>query len=340
MEKKRIYLGLLAILFLFLYPSISFAEEDTTNEISGFSYEILFPENQVDKEVGYYDLLMKAGQTQTIHLKVNNTSDQAMNIEIRINSAKTNGNGVIEYGPNELKKDTSLKYDLAEIIKGPDEVVIPANSSEVIAFDLTMPVTNFEGYVAGGIQLKPVLQEKQEQTEQNAIVNKFAFLIGVLLHESDVKKVTPELKLNDIALKLKEGSYTLFVNLSNTKGIFLENMTAKIRINEKGKTKNLFELQKNNMRMAPNSMINLPVFLSDKEITAGEYTANIQITTENGWTWTWVKNFTLSKVAAQKIKQPTQKKTPRNFNARWLIVIITLLTICFSIGLFIFKRKR
>ncbi|WP_348921585.1 DUF916 and DUF3324 domain-containing protein [Enterococcus rotai] len=340
MNKKSVCYGILVCLFLFLYPILSFAEEDKINVISGFSYEILFPENQVDREVGYYDLLMKAGETQTIRLKVKNTSNQAMNVKVQINSAKTNGNGVIEYGPSELKKDASLKYDLAEILRGPDEIVIPANSSEVIAFDLIMPANHFEGYIAGGIQLKPIIKEEQSKTEQNTIVNTFAFLIGVLLHESDIDKVTPDLKLNGTSLKLKEGNYTLFVNLSNIKGIFLENMTATIRINEKGKTRNLFELTKSNLRMAPNSMIDLPVFLSDKEITAGEYTANIQITTENGWNWTWVKNFTLSKVTAQKIKQPTQKKNARNLDAKWFMAIIMLLTICFSIGLFIIKRKR
>lgn len=340
MNKKRVYSVVLVMVFLFCHPITSFSNEAPSNAINGFSYEILFPENQQNKEIGYYDLLMKAGATQIVNLKVKNTSNQAIKAEIQLNSAKTNGNGVIEYGPNELKKDPSLKYDLAEIMKGPERVDIPANSSTVVSFEITLPKESFEGYLAGGIQLKPILEDDQVQNEQNTIVNRFAFLVGVLIHESDVKSIKPELTLNDISLRLKEGHHTLFVNVSNTKGMFAEKMSATIQITEKGKSRVLFEEKKKNLRMAPNSMIDLPVSLANKEVTSGEYTANIQINMENGGNWIWVKNFRVSKVEAQKIKQPTIKNTDQTHSYWWALILGVILIMSLSISILVMKKKR
>lgn len=340
MKKQSIYFGLLVSLLLVLHPIISFSEEASSTVINGFSYEVVFPENQQNKEVGYYDLLMKAGETQTIQLKVKNTSNQAMKLEIHLNSAKTNGQGVIEYGSNDLPKDPSLKHDLADIMKGPEKVEIPANSSSVIPFVITLPKEAFEGYLTGGIQLKPILEEAQVQNEQNEIVNKFAFLIGVLIRESAVDQIKPELTLNDISLRLKEGTQTLFVNLSNTKGAFVENMSATIQITEKGSSRVLFEEKKNNLRMAPNSMIDLPVSLNNQAATSGEYTANIQMDTENGGNWTWLKNFKVSKVEAQRIKQPIIKKLDRRtVNYWWVLGLIATLLVSLCIGILVMKKK-
>ncbi|MBO0439051.1 DUF916 and DUF3324 domain-containing protein [Candidatus Enterococcus ikei] len=336
MKNKIFYIMAFSLFFILSHPVIGNAKESIVDAIKYFSYELILPENQQDKKLGYYDLLMNPGEKQEVKLKLNNTSDQAIKVDIELNSAKTNGNGVIEYGPNNLKKDPSLKYDLAEIMSGPKEVRVPSKSSEIVTFVINSPIASFEGYVAGGIQLKPVVKTKQTQKTQGAIVNKFAFLIGVLLSESDVQKIKPKLKLNNVSLKLKDGSYMVFANISNTESIFVEKMAANIQITEKDNSKSSFKLKKEDMRMAPNTMMNLPIPLNNQKVNSGEYTANIQITTENGGNWTWVKNFTLSKVEAEQINKQIIEESESGFKY-WFIVIVLVLLLIVPIG-FIIKK--
>jgi len=334
-QKNRIY-GLAVLLFSMLCcPITVFSEGNQSNSIKDFSYEVLYPESQKDKKLGYYDLLMKPGEEQNIQLQLNNTSYQPMMVKVDLNSAKTNGNGVIEFGPSELKKDHSLKVDLSEIMQGPKDVTIPAKSSVIITFTIRLPLTRFDGYLAGGIQLKPIIKEKTTQNDKNTIQNRFAFLIGILVSEADVERIKPELQLNTVSLKLKDGGYSIFVNLSNLKGVFVENMTANVQIMEKGKNIKLFELKREHMRMAPNSMIDLPITLDKHKVKANEYTANIQITTENGGNWTWVKNFNLSKIEAKQINKQINNGENNKLNF-WWIIIPSILFIGGYIGL---KKK-
>ncbi|WP_348921392.1 DUF916 and DUF3324 domain-containing protein [Enterococcus rotai] len=328
----------MGITCLFIRPSIAFSDEPAQNSIKDFSYEVVFPENQHDKNVGYYDLLMKPGEKQTIQLKMHNVSDKPLKVAIDLNSAKTNGNGVIEYGPTDLKKDVSLNYDLAQIVTGPQEVTLKPNSTETIDFVITLPEAAFEGYLAGGIQLKPIVKEEYSQ-EKSIIINKFAFLIGVLIHESSTEKIKPSLKLNDVSLKLKNGSYSLFVDLSNTKGVFVEKMDAVINIRKNKSSKNLIEFRKQDMRMAPHSNIAMPVSLQNQKITAGEYTADIRITTADGGNWTWVKNFTFTKIEAEKVNQYMNQNAQSNFSGWWLLSFSTVLLITIVL-FFLLKKKR
>lgn len=341
MRKKIIYAIALSLFFTLSYPLLGNANESIADAIKYFSYELILPENQKDKTLGYYDLLINPREKQEVQLKLNNTSDQAMKVDIELNSAKTNGNGVIEYGPSELKEDPSLKYNLAEIMSGPSEITVPPKSSEGVTFVINSPIAHFDGYIVGGIQLKPVVKTQQTQNTQGTIVNKFAFLIGVLLSESDTQKIKPKLKLNNVSLKLKDGSYTVFANISNTESIFVEKMTANIQITEKDNSKSSFELKKEDMRMAPNTMMNLPIPLNNKKVNSGEYTANVQITTGNGGNWTWVKNFTLSKVEAEQINKQIVEDTNQRFNYRWIIIIVSpLLMVLMGLMIKIVSSRR
>jgi hypothetical protein len=333
---KKIYCVFI-ILFCGLYcPTIASSEENFSTIINGFSYEVLFPENQKDPKIGYYDLLMKPNEKQTIQIKMNNTSNQSMKVDIQINSAKTNSNGVIEYGPSDLKEDASLNYNLSKIMSGPDEITIPANSSELLEYVISTPAVPFKGYIAGGIQLKPVVKEQNTHDPNNAVINKFAYLIGVLISESEVKEIKPKLRLNTVYLKMKDARYTVLTNISNTQPIYVEKMVADIQITEKNQKRVLFQLKKDQMRMAPNSMIDIPVSLETEKVKSGEYTANVKITTESG-SWNWMKDFKLSKIEAQQInKQIAEGKENRLVKFWWIIFILLPLLL----GGYIILRKR
>ncbi|WP_348921150.1 DUF916 and DUF3324 domain-containing protein [Enterococcus rotai] len=341
MKKVLGMIGFISMILLCFQPVTSLAEKETSNDINDFSYEVLFPENQKDEKVGYYDLLVHPGEKQVVHMKLSNTSNQPMKVAITISSAKTNGNGVAIFSPSDIPKDSSLKYDLSKIMTGPKDVLLAPNSQTIVDLAIEVPEKVFEGYIAGGIQLKPVLKEETSKKDEQVVLNKFAFVIGVLLSESEIKNIKPELKLNDVSVKLKDTSYTLFANFSNTKSVFAEELTATIKLKKKGDKKALLEVSKENLRMAPNSIMELPIFLEGQKVTAGEYTADIKMTTKkSGESWHWTNNFTFSKIEAEQInkQESLQKESPRNY-WRWIIGIVVILLVISSLFLLYLKKK-
>ncbi|MGX7151273.1 DUF916 and DUF3324 domain-containing protein [Enterococcus ureasiticus] len=341
MKQKITTILLLGISFLLFQPIISFSEETATKSINGFSYEVLFPENQKNEKAGYYDLLVQPGDKQTVQMKLVNTSNQPMKIDITVSSAKTNGNGVVTFGPSELKTDASLKQDLSKLMTGPKDVLLEPKSNQIIDFAIEVPSEGFEGYVAGGIQLKPVLKEDESSKKEKVIMNKFAFVIGVLLSESETIAIKPELKLNDVSLKLKDAEYTLFMNMSNTKSVFAEELTATVQIRKKGETKTILEMEKKNVRMAPNSMMELPVFLEDQKVTAGEYTADVKVTSKTGQSWKWARNFSFSKIEAEQIsKQLSLESSAVTHNYWWILYVILLFLAVSGFSMFYLKKKN
>ncbi|ALS36783.1 hypothetical protein ABID30_002021 [Enterococcus rotai] len=339
MRKNHFYPVVVFLIFLFIHPVDGFSAEDVSSVISDFSYEILYPENQKDKTLGYYDLLMKQGEEQQIQLQLNNASNQPMQVAIAISSAKTNGNGVVTFGPNDIKTDASLKHDLAKLMTAPEKVTIAPNDHTVVDFTISVPDEAFDGYIAGGIQLKPIVKEQTSIKKDQVILNKFAFVIGVLLSESEIQYVQPDLQLNDVSLKLKNARYTLFANISNTKSNFAEDLMAKIKIRKKGEKKAFLEVEKEKMRMAPNSMMELPIFLEDQKVTAGEYAADVELKSKNGQSWKWVRNFALSKLEAERInkQKSIQDEVPRNH--WWLILGILFIFLVVGGLCFLYFKK-
>ncbi|MHC5218126.1 DUF916 and DUF3324 domain-containing protein [Enterococcus sp. LJL128] len=277
---------------------------ETQQELKGFSYKVVLPENQHNPDVGYYDLRMTPSQQQTIQMQLNNSSDKEITIMVSLNGAKTNSNGVIEYGENEIENDASLKYDFADIVKAPEEVVVPANSSEMLNMEITMPEASFEGYISGAVTIQEKDAEGQEtNTDQGMIVNKLAYQTGILLSEADSNELSPDMKLNRVYPELNNFRNAIFVNFSNVQPVYTDDMTVDVQIMGKDSDEVLYDTKKANMRMAPNSMIDFPVSMNGERMTPGDYRAKILVTTKAGGKWQWEENFKITDEEADKFNE-------------------------------------
>ncbi|MBO0468674.1 DUF916 and DUF3324 domain-containing protein [Enterococcus plantarum] len=318
-------------LFLFvIYPLETLAQESNQEPMNGFSYQVIQPENQLNKDVGYYDLLMKQGQKQKVELILYNTTKKAFDVSTKLSGAKTNGNGIVEYAPNDLKEDGSLKYKFTDIVKTSDRVTVPAEGNKTVIVDITMPEDSVEGLIAGGIQLQ--LIEEGQNTEKEIIQNKFAYLIGFLLSESDTTAIKPNLKFNEVYSKVSDGQHTLFLNYSNTRPIFVENMDVAVKVFKNNLNKELFEIKKSELRMAPNSMIDFPISLDDKKLVKGEYKVQADVRLPTGENWKWERNFTvtqedLSTLSAQKNQMNVDATNPIYKVLLGVIVVVILVLV-------------
>lgn len=293
---------ILYIAVLFLFPQLVLAEDQATpanNQGIGFSYKVIQPENQRNKEVGYLDLRMTAGQKQIVQIELSNGRSEEIIVGVSLNGAKTNSIGVIEYGPSAIENDKSLKYDFVDVVKGPEKVAVPANSMVPLELEITMPDSTFDGVISGGIQLKLLPKDEKKEEEKSGITNEYAYLIGMILNETDVP-VTPDMTLNKIHAGLTNYRNAVFINMSNTQAEYIEEMTTDVQIMPKDSEKVLYDTKKADMRMAPNSVIDFPVEMNGEKMVPGDYKAHVLVTAANNQKWEWTENFTITNEEADK----------------------------------------
>ncbi|MHC5216530.1 DUF916 and DUF3324 domain-containing protein [Enterococcus sp. LJL128] len=314
----------------------------TTQRASGFSYESLLPENQ-HSDASYFDLRMTPGQEQTVQIELRNPWKNPIDVAVNLSGAKTNSNGVIEYGPNELENDASLKYDFEKIVTGPEKVTIPAESSIMVDLAIKMPEAGFDGVIAGGIQLQEIEGEDAPR-EDGMVVNKYAYVIGMLLSETDTV-IDPDMKLNKVYPELNNGRNAIFVNYSNIQPVYTDDMTTEVQIMKAGSEEVVYDTKKADMRMAPNSMFDFPVSLNGEAMVAGDYNAHILVTTKAGGRWEWDQKFTITDEEAEKFNsQDVGQIQERGIN--WLLIVLIaggvflLLLIIFLIVRIVNKKKE
>ncbi|EOL49941.1 DUF916 and DUF3324 domain-containing protein [Enterococcus caccae] len=295
--KRSIYFLLYITCLTILIPQTTYANEDASS--IGYSYKIIKPENQVGN-AGYFDLRMNPEQKQIVDIELYNMTDQDLSVDLSVHSAKTNSNGVIEYGPTKLKNDPSLKYDLKDIVKVPEKVTIPPKVTQKVAVEISMPQEKYDGYISGGIYLQKSETEAEKKASESAqgVVNKYAFIVGMLLSESDTK-VQPELSFNKIYAGLTNYRNTFLVDFTNTEATYVEGMTVDAQIFKKGSDDVLYETKKENYRMAPNSAMSFPINLNGESFIAGDYVGRIRVTAGDK-KWEWQEEFKITQKDADK----------------------------------------
>ncbi|GGC76894.1 DUF916 and DUF3324 domain-containing protein [Enterococcus wangshanyuanii] len=329
--------------FLFLAKATAVsAEEENSAGATGFTYSISFPDNQIDKELGYYKLKMTPGQEQQLSIMLSNPSAEKVVIDVKLNGAKTNQNGVIEYGESAIKNDPSLKFNFIDLVEGPKSVELAPGETKSLELTVKMPETEYDGVIAGGIQLMRAGQEATTNSGGSKIINQYAYVIGVLLQENEAV-IQPDLSLNSVKAGQNNYRNAIFINYSNTKAAYLNDMTAEVQITEKGKETVLYERKQTAMRMAPNSFIDFPVSMNGERMIPGDYEADILITSGDK-KWAWKQAFKITDEDANKFNERdvglVQEKS-----LDWKLIL--LLVAAFLIGIFLlflvvhfFRKKK
>ncbi|WP_321386769.1 DUF916 and DUF3324 domain-containing protein [uncultured Enterococcus sp.] len=276
------------------------ASEEMTESGSTFSYEVIQPENQVDSSVGYYNLKLSPGQEQTVQIRLTNPSAVEVAIEVALNGAVTNGGGVIEYGPNKIDNDASLRFPFEEVVSAPEEVVLAPGEEKMLDLVIKMPETSFEGYISGGIRL---MRKGQEEETDTMVVNKIAYLVGMLLTQqesTDIENIPEDMQFNKVYPATSNYRSAFMINFSNIQPIYVDDMTVEVQITKEGSEAVLYDTKKSQMRMAPNTMIDFPVELNGEAMVPGDYRAKITVKSGKGGLWEWDEAFTVTDEEAEK----------------------------------------
>ncbi|MBP1044254.1 DUF916 and DUF3324 domain-containing protein [Vagococcus sp. BWB3-3] len=310
--ENKVKLSLLILVFALLsvLPGkvMLAAEENGANgeisESTGFTYKINFPENQIDSSLGYFKLKMQPNQTQKISLTLGNLGSEKTTVEVGLNGAKTNQNGVVEYGDSPLKNDPSLKFDFTDIVSGPETVELGPKEVKDVEITIQMPKENLEGVVAGGIYLSKANQgeSSSEKSTGSKVVNKYAYIVAVVLQEAEEVTLKPDLEFNQVFAGQNNYRNAILVNFSNVIATYLYDMAIDVQISKKSQNEVLYERKELAMKMAPNSFIEFPVSMNGEKMVNGDYSARILVTSQDQ-KWEWIEDFKITQKEADKFNQ-------------------------------------
>jgi hypothetical protein len=305
-----------------------------------YSVKANIPENQINKNLTYFDLKMSPGSKQTISLTVKNGSSKEMELMIEPNTAITNQNGVIDYSKHEHEQDSSLKYAFSELISPKQKVMLKGNETKEVSFTIQMPKEPLDGVILGGFYIYEINQAEETLADHPVqLNNEFSYVIGVKLSETD-KIVKPNLTLNVVQAGLMNYRPVVTVNLQNVEAVIVNDLEVNASVTKEGQQQTLHETKKSKMSMAPNSNFDFPIRWDGKPLEPGKY--HVYVTANSGnQTWKFDKMFEINAENAQQINDIAVETTAEKENkfVYWGMGAIILILV-FIIIILLLKTKR
>lgn len=331
--KSRIMLIWLLIIFVL---SFAMPIEAGHAENVGYSVRAMIPENQIDKNQTYFDLLMKPKQKQVINVEILNNRNEGMEINAHITNPQTNRNGLIDYTNTQTKVDESLKVPITEIAAIEKTTVkVPAKGSRIVPIRLKMPEEEFDGMILGGIFFENHSDEGSAPQQQ--ITNKYAYVIGLKLSETDVK-VKPELHLRSVKPGLVNYHTAVIANIQNSAPVIVDTLTLNARVYN-SKDKEIHKADVKDYRMAPNSTMPFAIDWQNQKLKPGTYTLKLHAETGKQ-KWNWEKEFIIPSKAARGLNNKAVEITK---DYTWYVIIglcLIILILIFIIIRLMRKNKQ
>ncbi|MDG4984171.1 DUF916 and DUF3324 domain-containing protein [Lactococcus lactis] len=354
-------------LILVFVLSLFLCNKNADASTSSFNVSPVIPANQINGNLGYFNLLMKANSQQELSFTLSNTTSKSITVDISFSRSTTNQNGIAVYDSLKEENDSSLKYNISDYVDIPQkEVKLAAHSQTTVRAKISMPKTSFIGVLAGGFSFKEKQKEHQSGNSKGvSITNEYKYIIALVIQQNTIK-ISPQLKLNRVQAGQVNSRNVIETNLQNIAPVYLQNMNVKAFV--KGVTHpNLkYEFENSEMKMAPNSNFDLAIPVSvqgstklqtSKILEPGKYHLSMVVYGEkstegpyqssvNGqiikykYKWKFEKNFEIKGSQANKLNSsdPTvHYKEPIS----WLMIIGILLVFIVLLLIFLlFTSKR
>lgn len=341
--RKKIYCWPLSILLLslivFIFPHVMFAEDSGI----AFTYKIEKPDNQLNGDIAYFDLMMTPGQEQNLKISITSLSDKDQTIQTILDSAKTNSNGVIEYNQTKIDTDESVAIDFNDLVSTEKEFVLKAKETKVLDISVKMPQVAFEGVVAGGLTLKAKESSNSTASSGARVKNEYAYVIAILLKENN-NEVKPELQYRKTYAGDRNYNNTIYTRIANSVPAYQKDITIETQITKSDSEEVLYEGRQTGIQMAPNSFIDFPISMNNDEMVPGKYKSKGKAII-GSQTWQWEEEFEITKKEADKYNERNSSLTQETVDWKLIILLVTvfaaiLLIVSIFYYFFIKKKKR
>ncbi|OQO89257.1 hypothetical protein BH739_01285 [Enterococcus casseliflavus] len=307
--------------------------EANENGIS-FSVEALTNEGESNQQ-GFYQLEGKPSESEQLKIKINNLTDTKIIIDVAVNTAFTNQNGIPSYTKAEIPDDT-LKYPIETILKLSDgTLVLEPEASQILDVTVDYPTEEWEGQLLGGIRFT----EENDQQADTSIIHQVAYTIGVLLTMEEGVLPENSLTLNEVIASQRNYRSFIEANIQNTSPIIVSNMEVNAEIKNLDSSKTIYEYSAIDMRMAPNSNFNLGIPTGNVPLQAGQYKLLIHALADTK-EYTWEKEFEISASQARELNQSAVNLESGNNQMLYLIISGLLFVLVLILSIVLVNKKR
>ena len=260
----RLKINSIVKLFLCIVLCICFLQlphvnaDNISNNAAEFTISPVYPHEQKEDDVGYFDLNVKKSTTVPVKVKISNLNkNQDIEYLIKVGNATTNDNGTINYTNFKNKKDTTAKYQLTDFISKTElkqKVTVKAGSSSEVTVNLEVPKQKFPGTIAGGIYVERLTNAYVDEKSGMNTRNHFSMTLPIILTEQAKVKRIAKMELDKVTVK---NGPEITAKLHNVKPVMFGKLSIDSKITKKNHTKTLVHKSVNNYQVAPNSSFNL-----------------------------------------------------------------------------------
>lgn len=338
-KKRKCILCVVCILLLSGNNISADASEDNTLD---YSVSPIMPENQRDETQAYFDLKMDPGEEQTIQVEVTNHGEEDKTIEVSVATATTNVSGIAEYSVNDnVVTDDSLLYKMEDLVSTESRIIVPAGSTYTVDLKVLMPSVSFDGILAGGINFQEINNEveEEEKTESGVtIINKYSYAIALLMRTNETE-VRPNLQLNEVSASQINWRNAISANIQNFMAAYVTEMSVDAQIRREGEEEVLYELDQEQMNMAPNSNFNYFIPLNGEPFKAGTYILTMEVKSAEDQ-WSFEREFIIT---SDEAKAFNETDVSIEKSKLWLFVAAgagILLFVLFIFFLVLHKKRK
>lgn len=286
------------------------------------SIKSVLPDNQTNKSLGYFDLKITPGLKQNLLLKVKNNGDKPLKIDVNLTDAYTTLNGDIDYSRIDTKGKSSSNISLKNIIL-PDinHIELAADQETNIILHMTIPDNIPQGCILGGIMFKENIQSDTVKSKNQTVSNQFAYVKGIKLNYGKI----PESSLKATNARLSKIQYkpTVLFTFTNVAQALVSGIQLKEKLEKVGVDKAI-STDKLKVSMVPCGITTLPMKVSQKTLSPGEYKLMLDIKNKESDKYQTLY-FKVNQIQSKKYQAvPTQVK---HYIPKWIIAIAVILVL-------------
>lgn len=255
------------------------------DNVSPIIVEPIYPDNQVKSVQGYFRLIVKPNQQQTIHLRVLNQSNAERKIMIQPANGFTNPVGGMLYSDTLESNKSILLEDAIKLTPylhmEYEEMTLKPKEEKEIAIDISVPNKD-EGTILGAVKLilegDPAKNSVELNEGEANFVLKTETVYAVAIQLDLPKTTTPNFSLGDAGFN--SNGPVVYTEMTNDAQLIQENISGEYRVAD-SQGNQLFAGEIPPFKMAPKSQIQYPIMWNYEKLEQGDYKLYVKLNVNN-----------------------------------------------------------
>lgn len=321
---KKWLLGLAVLVGLVGLSGQTAQAASTTNGM-GFSVKPVTNAQQINRSAGYFQQLVKPGQTVRLSLKVHNQADKTRKIQVTPVNAYTNDNGAIAYKPTVTAKLVAKQSQFTRLVSAAQTVTLAPNATKTVTFTVKTPSGHFNGLIDGGFRVRALGETTTTSVKKGfSIQNRYETVVGATLQQHK-RTVAPVVQVGTIKPAKVNGQLVALANVQNIEPALFGKMTIEAKVTNDAHQTVAYN-KRTELAMAPNSAFNYQMGWQPKTIKPGKYHLAL-VATSGTQRWTVNRDFTITRAQAAQLNP----KTAMTYWWLWLIIALIVIAVIWVI---------